>query len=64
MSATPKLIDTLEKKIKIECLIAFIHSRITGVMNDGTNVSLVFRKQLKKVKILKMLLMKLQLLTK
>mgnify|MGYP000529428773 CR=1 FL=1 len=42
MSATPKLIDTLEKKIKIECLIAFIHSRITGVMNDGTNVSLVF----------------------
>lgn len=32
MSAIPKLIDTQEKRIKIECLIAFIHSRITGKM--------------------------------
>lgn len=32
MSAIPKLIDTQEKRIKIECLVAFIHSRIAGKM--------------------------------
>ena len=32
MCNVPRLIDTQEKRIKIECLIAFIHSRITGKM--------------------------------
>ena len=44
MSAIPKLIDTQEKIIKIECLIAFIHSRITGKMlrEDDKDNTFVF----------------------
>ena len=54
MSTAPKLIDTLEKKIKIECLVAFIHSRITGLMNDGTNVSsVVFGNRYSKKEVIK-----------
>lgn len=37
------LVDTQEKRIKIECLIAFIHSRITGKMYDeNSDVTTVF----------------------
>ena len=54
MNTTPKLINTLEKKIKIECLVAFIHSRITGLMNDGTNVSsVVFGNRYSKKEVIK-----------